>query len=319
MIVFLTLCYVGVLALLIKLKVIKLTLWWKISPVVWMVVLFCVLFIPMQWGAPAGAVTQYQTVIEIIPNVGGQVIDVPVKPLEPIKKGNVLFRIDPETYQAAVDQLKAQLDLAKIRLAQSKELAAAEAGSVYEVERYAADVKALSAQLRTARWNLTETTVKAPADGYIMGLTLRPGQRVSNMPVRGWMAFVDTGQSALVAGINQNMLRHVRVGQKAEVVFKLFPGKTFPATVTGVGYVSPQGQLPPSGILPQAPTAQQLPLPYGVILSVDKEVLAQLPNQQMPGGSVGTVGIYTDSVIATHIIRKVMLRMETWLNYINPY
>jgi multidrug resistance efflux pump len=310
---------VGVLALLIKLKVIKLTLWWKISPVVWMLLLFFVLFIPMQWGAPAGAVTQYQTVIEIIPNVGGQVIDVPVKPLEPIKKGDVLFRIDPETYQAAVDQLEAQLELAKIRLAQSIELAEAEAGSVYEVEKYEADVKSLSAQLRTARWNLAETDVKAPADGYIVGLTLRPGQRVSNMPLRGWMAFVDSSQSYLVAGINQNMLRHVRIGQWAEVVFKLFPGKVFPATVSGVGYVSPQGQLAPSGILPQAPTVQQLPAPYGVILSIDKKVLSQLPRQQLPGGSVGTVGIYTESVKATHIIRKVMLRMETWLNFINPY
>ena len=319
MIVFLTLCYVGVLALLIKLKVIKLTLWWKISPIVWMLVLFFVLFIPMQWGAPSGAVTQYQTVIEIIPNVGGQVIDVPVKPLAPMKKGDVLFRIDPETYEATVDQLKAQLELAKLRLIQSKELAEAQAGSVYEVERYEADVKSLSAQLRTAKWNLAETVVKAPTDGYVMGLTLRPGQRVSNMPLRGWMAYVDSRQSALVAGINQNMLRHVAQGQPAEVVFKLFPGKVFPATVAGVGYVSPQGQLPPSGTLPQAPTGQQFPAPYGVILNIDSEVLSQLPRQQLPGGSVGTVGIYTESVKATHIIRKVMLRMETWLNFINPY
>jgi len=80
MIVFLTLCYVGVLFLLLKLKVIKLTLWWKISPVVWMLLLFVVLFIPMQWGAPSGAITQYQTVVEIVPNVSGEVIEVPAKP-----------------------------------------------------------------------------------------------------------------------------------------------------------------------------------------------------------------------------------------------
>ena len=319
MIVFLTLCYVGLLALLIKIKLIKPTLWWKISPLAWGIFLFCVLFIPMQWGAPAGAVTQYQTVIEIIPNVGGQVIDVPVKPLEPIKEGTVLFRIDPTTYRAEVEQLRAQLKLARIRLSQSRELSDSGAGSQYEVERYEADVEALSAQLQTADWDLKETEVKAPSDGYVVGLTLRPGQRVSNMPLRGWMAFVDIEQSFLFAGINQNMLRHVRVGQPAEVVLKLFPGRVFPATVTAVSYVSPQGQLAPSGTLPQAPTPQQLPEPYGVRLSIDKEALAQLPGPQLPGGSVGSVGIYTDSVKATHIIRKVMLRMETWLNFINPY
>ena len=56
MIVFLTLCYCALLALLLKLGIVKWTLWWKISPLVWMLLLFIVLFIPMQWGAPAGPV-----------------------------------------------------------------------------------------------------------------------------------------------------------------------------------------------------------------------------------------------------------------------
>ena len=137
--------------------------------------------------------------------------------------------------------------------------------------------------------------------------------------MRGWMAFVDTSSSALVAGINQNMVRHVRPGQQAEVVFKVLPGKVLPATVVKVGYVSPQGQLPPSGTLPQAPTGQQVAEPHGVILTIDPESISSLPGRQLPGGSIGTAGIYTDSAKATHIIRKVMLRMETWLNYINPY
>ena len=51
MIVFLTLCYIAALALALKLGFIKLTLWWKLSPLVWMLVLFVILFLPMQWGA----------------------------------------------------------------------------------------------------------------------------------------------------------------------------------------------------------------------------------------------------------------------------
>ena len=38
----------------------------------------------------------------------------------------------------------------------------------------------------------------------------------------------------------------------------------------------------------------------------------------VPGGAIGTAAIYTESVTATHIIRKVMVRMETWLNYLKP-
>ncbi|MEM8679205.1 MAG: efflux RND transporter periplasmic adaptor subunit [Planctomycetota bacterium] len=109
MIVFLTLCYVGVLALLLKLGVIKLTLWWKLSPLVWMLLLFVVLFLPMQWGAPSGPVNVFQYVIEIVPNVTGEVIEVPIEPLAPLEPEDVLFRIDPIPYQAKVDELEAQL------------------------------------------------------------------------------------------------------------------------------------------------------------------------------------------------------------------
>ncbi len=38
----------------------------------------------------------------------------------------------------------------------------------------------------------------------------------------------------------------------------------------------------------------------------------------IPGGAIGTAAIYTESVAATHIIRKVMVRMETWMNYLKP-
>ena len=54
MIVFLTLCYCGLIFLLVKLGVIRLTLWWKISPVVWILGLLVVLFLPMQFAAPSG-------------------------------------------------------------------------------------------------------------------------------------------------------------------------------------------------------------------------------------------------------------------------
>ncbi len=109
MIVFLTLLYVGLLALLIKVGVIKLNLWWKLSPIVWMLLLFVVLFLPMHWGAPGGAVTVLKYVVEIVPNVTGEVVDVPAQPLKVLERDDVLFQIDPEPYQAKVNELDAQL------------------------------------------------------------------------------------------------------------------------------------------------------------------------------------------------------------------
>jgi hypothetical protein len=40
--------------------VIRLKLWWKLSPAVWMILLLVVLFIPMQWGSPGGSVKVYE-------------------------------------------------------------------------------------------------------------------------------------------------------------------------------------------------------------------------------------------------------------------
>jgi hypothetical protein len=63
MIIFLTLLYVGVLAVLVKTKLVRLNSFWKLSTVLWMLLLLVVLFIPMHWGAPAGSVATYQNVI----------------------------------------------------------------------------------------------------------------------------------------------------------------------------------------------------------------------------------------------------------------
>ena len=48
MIIFLTFCYIAVLAIVVKLGVVKLSLWWKLSPLAWMLLLLVVLFLPMQ-------------------------------------------------------------------------------------------------------------------------------------------------------------------------------------------------------------------------------------------------------------------------------
>ena len=120
MIAVLTLLYLAVLFLAVKLKLIRLTLWWKLSPIVWMLFLTIALIIPMQFYAPGGAVVVGQYSVQVVPNVAGQVVEVPVRPNVPLTKGDVLFRIDPTPYQAAVDDLTAQLALTATRLGQSR-------------------------------------------------------------------------------------------------------------------------------------------------------------------------------------------------------
>ncbi|MCK5359475.1 MAG: efflux RND transporter periplasmic adaptor subunit [Gammaproteobacteria bacterium] len=319
MILFLTLIYVAFLAILIKFKIVPLNTFWKLSPILWMLLLFFVLFIPMQWGAPAGAVIMYKPVIEVVPNVSGEVTSVEAELREPMQQGDVIFRIDAEQYQAKVDELNARLALARVNLDRAIQLLEKKVGRQLEVDQFKAEVDSLEALLVQAEWDLEKTTVVAPANGYIIGLTLRPGQRVSNQTTRSWVAFVDRDSSALIVGIDQVYLRHVAPGQKAEVVMKMLPGTTLNATVKGIAYMTPDGQLSPSGNIPTAPTSATTPKPYGVELVLDDKLPDILAKTGLPGGSVGTAAIYTNSVEATHVIRKVMLRMEAWMNYLVAY
>lgn len=315
MIVFLTLIYVAFLAIAVKVGMIRLNTFWKISPVLWMVLLFFVLFVPMQWGAPAGAVNMYKAVVEVIPSVTGEVVEVSTRPLEQLQKGDPIFKIDPTQYEAAVDRLEAQIALAEANLARAEDLMTRGVGRQLDVDLYRAEVDSAIAQLHNAEWELERTVVRAPTDGTVVALSLRPGQRVANLPLRSWVSFVESGSTRMAVGIPQSRMRYVEVGQKAEVVLRLYPGKTFNATVTNLVTINPAAQLQPSGLLPPMPSPLDPAFPFGAILVLDDESV-ELP--VIPGGSVGTAAIYTDSVAATHIIRRVMIRMEAWLNYIKP-
>jgi len=189
-IVFLTLIYVVVLVIALKTGIIRLNSFWKISPLLWMLLLFLVLFVPMQWGAPSGAVRMYQAVIEIVPNVTGEVIEVPAKPLVPVKKGEVLFVIDPTQYKAKVNEFEAKIALSSANLERANELMKRGVGRQVDVDIYQAEVDSATAGLLNAHWELKRTIVRAPSDGKVVALTLRPGQRVANSPTRSWIAYV---------------------------------------------------------------------------------------------------------------------------------
>src|SRR3954465_11914135 len=58
---------------------------------------------------PSGRITVASRVIEVTPNVAGEVISIPVKPNVPVNAGAVLFEIDPTPFQYKVAQLEAAL------------------------------------------------------------------------------------------------------------------------------------------------------------------------------------------------------------------
>jgi RND family efflux transporter MFP subunit len=165
--------------------------------------------------------------VSVVPNVAGEVLDVPVEANAPLKAGDVLFRIDPAPYQAQVNALQAQLTLQETRLAQMTQLQTAGTGRSFDVEQWQAEAGQLRAQLDGARWNLDKTVVRAPADGYVTNLALRKGARVSKLPLSPVMAFIDTEDTLIGVEVAQNDACYVRPGQPVEVTFKFRPGAIF--------------------------------------------------------------------------------------------
>lgn len=311
MIVVLLNAYIALLVLFVWLKFIPFNLFWKVSPVIVLLVLLVGLFIPMGWGAPSGPAVVLRNSVQIIPSVAGEVVDIPVTANTPLKAGEVLFRIDPTVYEAQVKGIEAQLKLAEMRFAQFSELQSKDVGRAFDVQQREAERDQLRAELEAAKWNLDKTIVRAPADGYVTNLALRVGARVNGQsPV---MAFIDTSDTILGAEISQNNARYVEVGQPVEVTFKMFPGQVFTGKVQAVIQAIAAGQSQPGG-LAVSPTDLQAS-PFVVRFTLDDPSIGS----RLPAGSAGTTAIFTEHVKAAHVIRQVVLRQSAILNYVNPF
>jgi RND family efflux transporter MFP subunit len=313
MIVFLTLLYIGLLLLLVRFKIVPWNTFWKVSPAIWMVVLFIVLFIPMNWGAPSGSVVVLRNSVAIVPNVAGEVIDVPVEPNTPLKAGDVLFRIDPLPYEAQLRQVEAQLTLAEINLERASQLEQRQTGTLATLQQRQAEVEQFRAQREAAKWNLDKTVVRAPSDGFVTNLGLRKGARVAAFPVAAVMAFIETSDAAIGVQVHQIYARHIAAGQPVELAFKFLPGKVHPGRVVSLLQATALGQQQTSGSAARPFDVQ--PLPFVVRVALDDPLLAST----LPAGATGDAAIYTDSVQPTHLIRRIMIRMSAYLNYVLPF
>jgi multidrug resistance efflux pump len=313
MIVVLLNVYLIILFLMVKLNIVRFTLFWKTSPFLVLLLLLVGLFIPMGWGAPQGSAVVVRNSVAIVPDVAGEVIDVPVTANTPLKAGDVLFKIDPTPYDAQVKAIQAQLKLSATRLAQMTQLFERESGRGFDVEQRQSEVDQLKAQLEGAQWNLDKTTVRAPADGYVTNLALRKGARVANLPLSPVMAFIDTSNTLIGIELNQIDARYVAPGQAVEVTFKYLPGRVFTGKVETVLQAIATGQVQTSGLAVQSKGIEAAP--FVARIRLDDAALAD----SLPAGSTGTAAIFTDRVRAAHVIRKVLLRQIAITNYVNPF
>ena len=270
----------------------------------------------------------FQYVVQIVPNVAGPVTEVTADALTPLKKGDILFKIDQTQYQAAVDQLEAsikrtqaQKQLADIQVERSEGLVKRAAGSQQELDTWIAKrdeaiaaITSFEAQLSNARWQLDETIVRAPSDGFVINRQIRPGTRVVTLPATAPMTFVSTEGTQIVASMSQSAVRYVQPDDNVEVVFSGLPGKVYPGKVVAIAKATGEAQLAPSGLIPSF-TGQPIVGRRALRIELeDKSIVSE-----MGQGAQTFVAVYTTKGKPFHVITKVVVRMQAWLGFLtNP-
>lgn len=248
----------------------------------------------------------------IISEVRGRVIEVPVKGNEPLKTGDVLFKIDPAPFKQQLASIDAQLGLARTRLKQESGLVAQGAGNQYEVQQFDAEVKRLSAELEQARIDLENTTVRAPTNGYVTQVILRPGMMAVPMPFSQLMTFVHEEQAVFVAAFRQNSLQGIDPGDDVEVTFNAVPGDIFAGKVKQILPIMSEGQATASGRLLNLEDANEKP---GRVL-VQIQFTDDLTGLKLPVGATGVTTVYTGQFNMLKIVRMLILRITAWENYV---
>jgi multidrug resistance efflux pump len=228
-------------------------------------------------------------------------------------------RFDLEKAEADVKELTGQFDAARSAEAQARAGEAQAIASEAQVQQKLgarvngeyATVAQIRAQLENAKWLLGETTVRSPCECYVVNLQLRPGAFVAGIPLNAVMTLVEA-EGQVVAMFNQNELQLVESGNEVEFTLQTLPGRIVKGKVDSIVWAQGLGQLPASGTVPMTGFMAMPPGRYAVKFDVaerDRELF-------LAAGAAGQAAIYTDNGHAVHILRKVILRVGSYLNYL---
>jgi multidrug efflux system membrane fusion protein len=163
--------------------------------------------------------------VQIRPRVGGFITAINFKPGSQVKKGDVLFVIDPRPYQAeanraeaAAGSARAKADLAKVELTRAEKLLADKAiaqreydASASSLKQLDADARAAQAQYESAKLNLSYTQVTSPINGRVSKAEITLGNLVDASAVLTSVVSLDQ----IYASFDGDEDTYLRVGAAA--------------------------------------------------------------------------------------------------------
>ena len=166
-------------------------------------------------------------IVQVSPDVSGLVTEVRVRNNQDVNKDDVLFVLDRPRFELALHQAEASVAAIAVALAQArrenernrnlKDLATTEQveEGQSKVDQLIAQLNSARAQRDVARLNLDRTTIRAPVNGIVTNVDLRPGDYAT--VGRQLLALVDTDTIHVDGYFEETKLPWIRVGDRALV------------------------------------------------------------------------------------------------------
>lgn len=217
---------------------------------------------------------KYRDQVELRPQVGGQIVSLPVKEGDHVEQGQVVLRIDPKTYEADVAQQQAQVELqryaihdAELKLANLKlqwqrqtklykrGLVDADSYDQLTNQYQQAQVELSSAKeslsqakaaLQYAQEQLAKTVIESPLRGIVTSLNVKVGESVipgtTNIPGSSLMTIGDPSELLAEVYVDEADSAHVNTRETAAVTSTAYPNTTLKGEVT---FVAPAATVMP--------------------------------------------------------------------------
>ena len=189
-------------------------------------------------------------VIQVTPRVNGMVIKIHVVDNQKVKKGDLLFEIDPSQYQVKLNQAESRLKRTreaargtKIEFERVKNIYAKDKGAVSQKDmvrnetnyyKSLADIDTSEEAVNTAKLNLSYTKVFAEVDGYVSNINFQIGSQASaNKPI---LALVDENAYWVFGFFREDAIPYVKVGDEARVTLLAYPDTPLSGKVESIAW-----------------------------------------------------------------------------------
>ena len=245
-------------------------------------------------------------IVDISSDVSARVAELLIAEGEDVRAGQVLLRLDPTQFEAALARVRAALSQAEAQASlQAANLLQADRNyerlhslnerdsvlvSPQQLENAATNVEVARASLAVARHGveqarasveeaadrLAKTILRAPIDGRVTRLQVEEGETViigtMNNPGSLILTISDLGVVEVVVQVDETDVPELSIGDSARITIDAFPADTFSGWITEIGNSAIR---PPS---PQAAGGQQAAIDFEVVITLDDPPVVLRPD-----------------------------------------